>query len=142
MIRKASYFIKLILLISVFGCSSDNPDYKVFQGILEKENIDKSKHYIFWNSISCSGCRQYSLRVLTENKLENVIIIVPPQYKASVRNINSDLYFIDENDNFNKKYFGIDNIGLIQLSSGKVSSFNNYNPNEMDKMKEDLLGLK
>lgn len=143
MMKIAPYFTKLVLLISICGCTQKHPYNQMFQDILDKEDIDNSgeRDYIFWNSISCSGCRQYSLKVLLENDIETIIVIVPSKYKSEVREISPDLYFIDTNDNFNQKHFGINNIGLIRMSSGKVNSIRNYNPNEMDQMKEDILSI-
>ena len=94
--------------------------------------------YIYWTQHSCRGCRKAILNMVNELSSSNIKIISPPLHADELVSLNSSNFLIDTTNFFGKKYFGIDNVGLIKAANNKVYSIQNYNPNEMDSLKKEL----
>jgi hypothetical protein len=140
----------IVLLLSsllgtcILSCTANNkktPEAERFEKLLVKaklQNEDTFK-YVVWNGTSCGGCRDFSIsRLLTIPNKTKMKLIVPLAYSNEAQTIGKDYLFIDSNRIFDEFYFGVDNIGIINVYKNEVLHIRNYRPDEMEDLKNDL----
>jgi hypothetical protein len=133
------------LLVGGLASCTDNkpksPEAKRFEQLLAEARINKkdSVRYLVWNDMSCAGCRSYTAQLLQKgtNK-ERVKMIVPLSFVNDIQTVAINNVFVDSHKVFSKLYFGIDNIGIIDVYNNEVVGIKNYTANEMDSLKDDL----
>ncbi len=141
------FFIRFALIFStLFACSKREhkqipPEFQRFEemlrsyGELRIDSID----YIYWNNISCSGCRVFTVNLLLQDStLSHIKIITPLVNSAITKYLNKKQVILDTNGIFTKKYIGMENIGIIKTYNNSVFSIKNYNADEMEQLKTDL----
>lgn len=102
----------------------------------EKEN----NMYIFWSVPSCEGCRHISVNTLLQNpELKNRKIIVPIQFAHEVKSLEKEKVFIDSLNIFNKKYFGIANVGFVLIKNEKIVEIKDYKATEMKEFENNII---
>ncbi len=139
----------VLLVVGVMSCNAGNNEIEVnksvFLSSLSKLSIDKPKDgvFIYWDQASCGGCRSKSQTAYNKAKLNSDIFIrfiVPPVYSESTARVR-EVTYIDRAGIMFDKYFGIDNVGIVEVKDNHVASIKNYNPSEMDIFEADLLAL-
>ncbi len=138
--------IGLSLIFSIiYACGNKaiSPEAERFENMLQTTQLTKqdSVNYIYWSRHSCGGCRSLCAQnmVLGKTYSKIVILITPAVHEGQTTQLNTNQYFIDTKNIFGKKYIGIDNVGIIKSSNGRVYSIKNYNPDEMEQFKIDLI---
>ncbi len=99
-----------------------------------------SVRYLVWNSSSCGGCRSYTAQLLAKKLTGNkaIKLIVPLDFAEDIPEHSTADIIVDSAGIFDKLYFGIDNVGLVNVYNGEVWSIRNYRADEMDSLKNDL----
>ena len=142
-------FINFVLLLIALHISACNPNKSISpeaerfekvlkQNVSENYQLDGDYKYVLWNENSCHGCKVKSINILNKLRPQNVKIIAPNSDKKLASNIDSQFVIIDRHNEFGKYYYGVSNIGIVNIKNGKVTMIKNYNVDEMDKFETDL----
>lgn len=104
-------------------------------------DFKNKKKIVFWATSSCQGCRATTVNTLMSLKQAGQIeVIVPKNLENSEASyLAKEFKFIDENNIFGQKYFGISNVGIIYLDHDTITKIRNYDANQMKEFEQDLL---
>lgn len=138
--------IGLSLIFSVLlSCTTQpqrKPEFIRFEDAVKKAELSSldSTIYVFWSQHSCGGCRSETKKLTKQYSVKKSIKIISPAiYTNELNGFDHNLVFIDDHNLFTKKYFGIDNVGIIKVAQNKVYFIRDYSPNEMKKFAQEML---
>ncbi len=141
-------FISIAFLLACSQPQQSNAYKKsiVFKELLQQTTIDTQNDdviYVCWKDASCYSCRYTAKKLIVAHKdstNKKIRLIIPTTYINMVKDIE-ELTYWDNNNTMFQKYFGIDNVGIINVKDGEVVSITNYNANEMNNFKDDFYTL-
>lgn|SRR5690554_896757 len=119
----------------------------VFQDRLNEMLLESSydtknkKKIIYWARSSCQGCRAVTVNTLMNNEMhDDIEVILPKGLENSEASYLDNRYkFIDNDNIFGQKYFGISNVGIIYLENDSIVEIRNYDANQMDEFEKEIL---
>jgi len=138
-----------ISLLSFTSCKEEEPTDQsiVFQDRLNEMLLESSydtknkKKIIYWARSSCQGCRAVTVNTLMNNEMhDDIEVILPKGLENSEASYLDNRYkFIDNDNIFGQKYFGISNVGIIYLENDSIVEIRNYDANQMDEFEKEIL---
>ncbi|MGC4057565.1 MAG: hypothetical protein QM743_05510 [Chitinophagaceae bacterium] len=100
---------------------------------------DTSIHrFILWNDAACRGCKEKCVSWLSDHPTGKACIIVPYSDKILVDQLPDTQYWVDTFNKIGRYFYGVHNMGLIQVRSGKVVAIKDFPVSEINTLKTEL----